>query len=107
MDRLVLISLIVFAASVLGGTAVVVVQGLHAWRTFRRLQRTATGRLAELTTELTRLERRSAEAAKSAARLDRARARLQESLSTAAVLSAAAGEAWSLAGRVRGVVPRK
>jgi type II secretory pathway pseudopilin PulG len=107
VDRLVLVSLIVFVISVVGGLAAAAVQGLSAWRAFRRLQHAAMKRLAEATAELARLERRSAEATAAAARLDQARVRLQESLSTAAILSAAAGEAWSLAGRVRGVVPRK
>jgi hypothetical protein len=107
VDSLVLVSLIVFAVSVAGGLIAAAVQGLTAWRAFRRLRRAAMKRVADLADELARLERRSAEAAVTAARLDQARARLEESLSTAAILTAAAGEAWSLAARVRGVVPRK
>ena len=106
MHHLVLISLIVFAIAVAGGIGAVAVQGLALWRAFRRSQRMVTRRLAEVTTELHRLERRSGQAAETAARLDEARARLQASLSTAAILTGAANEALGLAGRIRGVVPR-
>lgn len=107
MHHLVLISLIVFVVAVVGGIAAVVVQGLKLWRVFRSSRRTATRRLRDLSTELHRLERRSARAAENAGRLDEARMRLQQSLSTAAVLAGAASDALSLAGRIRGVVPRK
>ncbi len=107
MHHLVLISLVVFVVALVAGLAAVAVQGLALWRAFRRVRRTVLGRLGELADELGRLERRSTDAATTAARLDHARARLQESLSTAAILSAAAGQAWSVVGRIRSVVPRK
>lgn len=106
MHHLVLISLVVSALAVVGGTTAVVVQALALWRAYRRSQRMVLRRLAEVTTELHRLERRSGQAAQTAARLDEARARLQASLSTAALLAGAAGEAWELAARIRGAVPR-
>ena len=51
----------------------------------------------------TGIERRLSTAGETAARLDRARGELQESLATAAVLSAAFGEARAVVGRVTGL----
>lgn len=107
MHLVVLLALIVFAVALVTGLVAAALQGLAVWRAFRRVQRTVLGRLGEIADDLGRLEQRSAEAAETAARLDRARARLQASLSTAAILGSAAGEAWSVVGRIRGLVPRK
>jgi hypothetical protein len=107
VSHLVLLGLIVFCAVVGVGLAAAVVRGLQAWRTFRRFRRTVFKRLGEIEAELAKVEQRSAKAAESAVRLNAARARLQESLATAAVITAAAGEASSLFGRARGIIPRK
>jgi len=65
----------------------------------------AAGAMVE---SLERLERWSAGAnAAEAARLTAARDRLEESLATARALAFAAGETATLAGRLRGFLPRK
>jgi hypothetical protein len=53
------------------------------------------------------IEQRLSAAGETAARLDRARGELQESLATAAVLTDALGEARAVVGRVTGLVPSK
>jgi hypothetical protein len=103
----VLIGLIVFGVAVAFGLTVLAVKALQTWRRFKRFRRTVLRRLGEVSAELSRLEKRSAKAAESAARLDAARARLEASLTAASVLAGAAGESWSLFGRIRGAVPSK
>jgi hypothetical protein len=107
LHHLVLISVLVFAAAVLAGLAAAVVKGLEAWRAYRRFRRRTAAKLAETAALISRIEARAGSAAESAARLDRARTSLQESLATFAVVTGGAREAWSLVGRMRGVVPRK
>ena len=63
--------------------------------------------MLEVTRRLAQVEERLAGAAETAARLDRARRRLQEGLATAALLAAAAGEARAVVSRVTGIVLRK
>lgn len=107
MQPIVWIPLTVFGVAVAGGLAAAGLQGLAAWRAFRRFRRGLGQALLELTRRLAQAEARLGGAGAKAAELERARVRLQTSLSTAAVLTAAAGEAWELYGRVRGIVPRK
>lgn len=83
------------------------VRAFEAWRSFRRLRRTIGKGLLDTTRRLEAAEERLGRAGDVAQRLDRARAQLEDSLATAAVLVAAAGEARHLAARLRGVVPRK
>jgi hypothetical protein len=82
-----------FVVAVVGGALFAALRGLRAWRALRRLQRTVGAGMLEVSRGIEGAEARLARATKSAMRLDRARARLQESLAALAVLRAAAGDA--------------
>ena len=101
------LALSVSAVVVVGTTVFALGRGLTAWRAFRRLRRHAFDGLGDVSRRVTGVERRLATAGKSAARLDRARAELQDSLATAAVLASAFGEARAVVSRVTGFMPRK
>jgi hypothetical protein len=107
VHHVVLIALLVFAVAVAAGLVAATVQGLAAWRAFRRFRRTTGSRLAETVTAIGRLEARAASAGESLARLDRARKTLQKSLALLSVMTGGTREAWSLVGLVRGFMPRK
>ena len=107
MSTLIWGSLLVFAVPVAGGLVFAGMRALAAWRAFRLLRRRVGDALLDMTRRLAQAEQRLEGAAEAAARLDRARLRLQEGLATAAILAAAAGEARTVAGSVRGIVPRK
>ena len=93
MPIVVLIALVFFVLASVCGAAFAVTHGLSTWRALRRLQRTAGGGLIEVGRGLEGAEARLSQAGESAARLDRARARLSESIATFKVLMAAAGDA--------------
>jgi hypothetical protein len=101
------IALGVFGAAVLGGLVAAALAGLAAWRAFRRFRKGTAMAMLEMTRRLAEAEARLAGAAAKAGELERARVRLQASLSTAAILASAAGEAWEIYGRTRGIIPRK
>lgn len=107
MNKLVLIALIVFAVALVGGLLLAGLQGLGAWRAFRSFKRSTDVLTAETTARLAGVELRTAAAARRAAELERARARLQATLAKAAVLSTAAGEIAAAYRRVRGFIPSK
>jgi hypothetical protein len=89
------------------GTVILGLRAFEAWRAFRSLRRTVVRGLGDLTSRVTGVERRLAHLGDNAVKLDNARTRLQRSLSTAAVLAGAAGEARSRIGLIRALVPRK
>ncbi|HZO98632.1 MAG TPA: hypothetical protein VFB42_14830 [Gaiellaceae bacterium] len=93
--------------AVAAATAYAVARALGAWRAFRRLRRRLAGGLDAVVRSADALDRRASRAGAAAARLERARAELDESLSTARVLAAALGEARALVTRVTGLVPTK
>ena len=101
------LALAVFGVVVFGTTLLALGRALAAWRAFRRLRRHVTDGLGDVSRRVTGIERRLSTAGEGAARLDRARAELQESLATAAVLAGAFGEARAVVGRVTGLMPRK
>ena len=101
------LALAVFAVVVGGTTLFALGRGLAAWRAFRRLRRRVFEGLGDVSRRVTGIERRLSTAGESAARLDRARGELQDSLATASVLAAAFGEARTVVGRVTGLMPRK
>lgn len=107
VSPVVLLPLIVFGVAVTVGLVAAAVRGFAAWRAFRRFRRTIESRLAEVAAALTVLERRVAEAAETAARLNEARVRLQGAIAIARMLTGGIGEAWALAGLLRSVMPRK
>lgn len=86
-------SLVFFVVAAIGGTAFAALRGLRAWRALRRLQRTVGAGIVEVARGIDGAEARLARAGESAAKLDRARARLNESLAVFSVLAAAAGDA--------------
>jgi hypothetical protein len=89
------------------GAVILGLRAFDAWRAFRSLRRTVGRGLGDLTGRVTGVERRLAHLGDNAAKLDDAQKRLQRSLSTAAVLADAAGDARSALGRIRALVPRK
>ena len=96
----------VFVGAIAGGVALAGVRGLSAWRTFRSFEGRLERAMADTTRLLDGIEPRVARATETAAKLEEARARLQESIATAAVLFAALGEARALVRRVSAFVPR-
>jgi hypothetical protein len=101
------IPLLVSGVAVVGGLTAAAVQGLAAWRAFRRFRHAVGDGLLDATRRLAEAERRLAHTGEKAAELDRARVRLQRTLAIASVLTGATGEAWGIVGRARGFVPRK
>ena len=93
MPVLTWIALAVFIVAAFGGGVLAAVRGLRAWRALRRIQRTIGARMLEVARGIEGAESRLAAAGETAARLDRARARLQQSLATLSLLGAAAGDA--------------
>jgi hypothetical protein len=86
-------ALAVFVVATAAGLAVAVTTGLDAWRTFRMFRRGLGRGLGDVLRDVAAVEGRLSQAGESAARLDRARAQLQESLAVASVLAASAGDA--------------
>jgi hypothetical protein len=92
---------------VVGGLVVVVIRGLHTWRTLRRLLRAVSRHLGELETKAAATEQKAVTVTAKGSRLAQALAHLDQSLAELAVLRAAFEEARGGAGRFRGAVPRK
>ncbi len=101
------LALAVSSLAVGGTTLFALGRGLAAWRAFRRLRRRVFDGLGDVTRRVAGIEQRLSTAGEAAARLDRARAELRDSLATASVLAAAFGEARAVVGRVTALVPRK
>jgi phage-related minor tail protein len=101
------VALGVAIVATLGAGAFAAVRGLEAWRTFRRFRRKAIATVEAMNRHLDELEQRLADAGQSAARLERARGELQESLDSAAVLMNAVGEVRAAVGRITAFVPSK
>jgi hypothetical protein len=100
-----LVGLIIFVVAPLVGMAVAAVRGLRAWRALRSFQRRLERAGADTMRLVDGIEPRVARSSAAAAKLDEARARLQESMATAAVLLAALDEARALFRRVAVFVP--
>ena len=98
-------ALAVAVAVPLGTALYAASSGLRAWRSFKRLRHKVFDGLADVTRRAAQAERHLAEAGESAARLERANARLQQSFADARVLSAAFGEFRSTLARVTGLMP--
>lgn len=107
MSNVVLIALIVFGVSIVGGLAVAASKGLGAWRAFRRFKRTTEVAMLRVAEAIRQMEVRTAGVDERVARLERAQANLQETLRTAGVLAGAAGEVYASYRRVRGYLPGK
>lgn len=100
------IGLLVFLVAIAGGIAVAAVQALRAWRTLRSVQRRLERAGADVMRLLDGIEPRIERAGDTAASLEDARARLQQSLATAGVLFSALGEGRALIRRINIFVPR-
>jgi hypothetical protein len=87
------IALAVLILAVGGSVAFAALRALSTWRALRSLQRAVGGAALEITHGIEGAEARLAHAGESAARFDRARTRLQESLAAASLLAASAGDA--------------
>ncbi len=107
MAPIVWIPLLVFGVAVLSGLTAVAVQGLAAWRAFRRFRRSLGKGLAETARSLAAVEHNLGRAGEKAAELERARMRLQRAIAAASVLGGGLGEAWALVEGPRSVIPRK
>jgi hypothetical protein len=107
VDRLVLFSLIFFAAALLAGLAVSGWRGFVAWRALRRYQRTTAVSMLQAATLVSQLERRTAAVADRAALVGTARAQLEESLAGAKVIAGGARELLTMIRLVRGFMPTK
>jgi hypothetical protein len=89
------ISLVVLIVVAAGGVTFAALRGLRAWRALRSFQGATADGLVELTRGVEGAEQRLARAEASAARLERARRRLRQSVAAAALLAASAGDARS------------
>lgn len=101
------IALGVSLAAALGATILVVRHAFGAWRSLRALARGARDALGELEAKAAASERKASALTRKTADATAAAARLEDSLTTLAVLRAAAGETGAGVRRVRGLVPRK
>lgn len=97
----------VLVVSVGAGAVVLGLRAFDAWRAFRSLRRAVGRGLGDLNRRVNGVERRVSHLGENASRLNDTRVRLERSLSTAAVLAEAAGEARSSLRWIRAVVPRK
>jgi hypothetical protein len=107
VSNVVLIALIVFGVSIVGGLAVAALKGWGAWRAFRRFKRTTEVAMLRVAEAIRQMEIRTAGVDERVARLERAQANLQETLRTAGVLAGAAGEVYASYRRVRRYMPGK
>ena len=90
------------AAAVVAG-----VRGLKTWRAFKSVSAALGDALEDFVKLAEATGERASAAAERTAQLTAAVSRLQGSLATLAVLTAAVGDARALIGGVRGLVPRK
>jgi hypothetical protein len=107
LHPLILASIVVFAAAVIGGLVAVLVRALRLWRTFKAFRRLLDDATADTAARVARDEGRLAGPGNNTHQLELALARLRVSVSRAAVLGRAAASAWSLVTRIRAVVPSK
>jgi hypothetical protein len=107
MPTVVLAGLIVFVVAVAAGLAVAAREGLRAWRAQKRLRRSVLRGLSDVTAGLATLELRSAQLPERLARLDAARASLEESLAGARIVARGAGEFTALVHGVRSFIPSR
>ena len=82
-------------------------QGLEAFRAFKRLGRNLGGELEKITTASGEIERHLALAAESGTQLEASLARLRSSRARLNVLTSAVADVRAAVGRVTGLVPRK
>jgi len=101
------ICIAVLVLAVVGGSTLVTIRTLAAWRSFRALRGSVGRALDDMVQRLADVEQRLERVAGAGARLEEPTARLRESLAAASVLASAAAEARTYVRRVRAAVPRK
>jgi hypothetical protein len=97
----------VAVVSVGGGLVVLGLRAFDTWRAFRSLRRTVGRGLGDLGKRVAGTESRITHLGDNATKLERAGTGLTRSISSAAVLAAAAGDARTSLGWIRAFIPRK
>jgi hypothetical protein len=98
----------IFLALALAGSLTVATRrGLRTWRTFRAFSSSTEQAIGTVNTSAEQAEAHAAAFTAATERLERAQARLQESLAELAVLRAAAEEVRASLAGVRGLIPRR
>jgi hypothetical protein len=106
MGSLPWIGLIVFAVAFVAGVVFAVLRVIAFVHTYKSFKRRLDVTVAATRRSFDGIEPRVAKTSASAARLEEARARLEESVATAKVLFDAFGEALALMRRISAFVPR-
>src|SRR5258708_36909111 len=107
MALLTWISVLFLVVAVVGSIAVAATRGLRAWRTFRRFSRTTSAAIGGVLETATQAERHAVGFTEGTGKLSAALAHLEHSPAERPVIQAAAAEARSSLGALRGVLPRK
>jgi hypothetical protein len=107
VSTLVTVALVIFFVSVVAGLVLAGLKGLDAWRAFKRFRRSTEAGMVHIAELIAQMEKRTAGVSERIARIERAQARLQESIATAGVIGGAAGELWSRYRVLRSFMPRK
>jgi hypothetical protein len=97
----------VAVVSVGGGLVILGLRAFDTWRAFRSLRRTVGRGLGDLGRRVAGAESRITHLGDNATKLERAGTGLARSISTAAALAAAAGDARASLGWIRALIPRK
>lgn len=101
------LALIIALVLTVASAIYVTLQGLEAFRAFKRLSRAIGGGLDRIATASGEIERHLALAAESGTQLEAALARLRSSRARLNVLTSALADVRAAVGRVTAVVPRK
>ena len=101
------VALILALVLTIASAIYVTLQGLEAFRAFKRLGSGTGGELDRITTASGEIERHLALAAESGTQLEASLARLRSSRARLNVLTSALADVRAAVGRVTGVVPRK
>ena len=107
MALLTWVSLLFLVVAVVGSIAYAAARGLRAWRAFGRLSRTTSAAIGDVLETAAEAEKHAVAFTEGTEKLTAALARLERSRARLAVIQAAATQARSSFGSLRGAVPRK
>ncbi len=107
MALLTWISLLFLVVATVGSIAFAATRALRAWRAFKRFSRTTRAAIGGVLETAAEAERHAVAFAEGTEKLTAALAHLEQSRAELAVIQAAAAEARSSLGALRGAVPRK